>query len=360
MAKYLITQGLGVGPSLAIAFYVLFFLVPSLGAQSEYALKLLGVFSIVSFLSNGTFGINLYLVRSVSQGKLPQKFLVKFNGLFTTLFFLAVVLALCSLDFTLLSVAVIGIAVALRGILEGAEYFALSFFIKLFIGPLLIVVFIFFEGGYEIIFYLSVVFFLLALANKSVQRSQKYVSLSKVDFEFETYWPCLASFLLMSWFIFSDRVYASIIGGEFFSRTLDFEQSLKILLPINILYSFLLPRLHKINYKPTMIWALVCLSIAYAIGVSAVLAEVFNGEFGEKCILSFAILGFFLVARSVVHMTFTPSHILMFSLVLFLTDFALLSVDASLQLSAFIRFLAVGLCVGMVYRQSKYLESALK
>ena len=360
MIKYLLLQSFSVLPSLLFSFYILFFLVPSLGAQSDYALELLGIFSILSFLSNGTFGFNLYLVRSVSQGKLPQKFLIKFTRIFAILFFLAVVLAVYSLDFTLLCVAVIGIAAVVRGLLEGAEYFALSFFIKLFIGPLLILAFMVFEGGYEIIFYLSVVFILLLLANKSVQRNQKYVSLSKVDFEFETYWPCLASFLLMSWFIFSDRFYASIIGGEFFSRTLDFEQSLKILLPINILYSFLLPRLYKINYKPTMVWVLVCFSIAYAIGISALLAEIFNGEFGEKCILSFGILGFFFVARSVVHIKFTPSHIVMFLFVLSLTDFALLSADTSLQFSVFIRFLAVGLCVGVVYRQGKHLQSGLK
>ena len=360
MAKYLIKQGLGVGPSLAVAFYVLFFLVPSLGPQSEYALSLLSVFSIVSFLSNGTFGVNLYLVRSVSRGEIPNAFLVKFNRLFTILFFLAVALALLSLDFTLLSLAVIGFAVALRGVLEGAEYFALSFLIKLFIGPLLILVFIFFEGGYEIICYLSVVFFSLLLINKSFQGDQKFVSLSKVDFVFEKYWPCLASFLLMTWFIFSDRFYALLIGGEFFNRTLDFEQSLKVLLPINILYSFLLPRLHKLEYRPKLIWGVFLIIIVYAIGVSAVMAKVFDGKFLEKCVISFAILGFFMVARSVVHIRFTPLHIVFFSIVLLLTDFALLSSDASLQLSTFIRFLAVGGCVFAVYKKSREPVSALK
>lgn len=237
--------------------------------DAEQAQSLLVFITIITLFNNNNLGFSPYITRGVAKEKIGQDTL--WYILAASVFFgasMSVILIIksgLSLAFTLLIIPAIAASTIIRGVYEGQALFFQSFSIKLVLNSVVCIVFAQYWGEY---IYLSL--FLVGL-NSCVfilgyfaYRKVKSLNLPLKDpFEWNVYGSFFLMFSVGLIYFYLDRFYILnyMPNFDFVKYTVEFEQIIKLALPLNLTLVFLFPLVAKegITFKSTKAELIVCL-----------------------------------------------------------------------------------------------------
>lgn len=255
------------------SFYLFYFMLPKSIAvlDAEQAQFLMVFITIIALFNNNNLGFSPYITRGVAKGKIGQDtlcYLLAASVLFGASMSLILIIKYgLSLALTFLIIPAIAVSTIIRGVFEGQALFFQSFSIKLFLNSVVCIVFAHYWEDY---IYLSL--FLVAL-NGCVfifgyfaYRQVKSLDLPlKEPFEWDVYGSFFLMFSVGLIYFYLDRFYILnyIPDFDFVKYTVEFEQIIKLALPLNLTLVFLFPLIAKegIVIKSTKDELILCLGV---------------------------------------------------------------------------------------------------
>ena len=242
-----------------LSFYLFYFILPQVvvSLSSDQAQSLLLFVTIVTLLNNNNLGLSPYITWGVVNRNLGQ------TTLFYVLVFLIILALVTSLTMSVyygmplavvsLIIPAIAASTVIRGIYEGFSKFFQSFFIKLMLNSLLCIVCAEYWGSdLKLIPFFIILNLFTILFGLSAYKRIRSIDLQRTSpFDWRSYGSFFLMFLVGLFYFYSDRLYIlNYLPSHDFSKfVIEFEQIIKLALPLNLALVFIFPVLSKKGCK---------------------------------------------------------------------------------------------------------------
>jgi len=244
-----------------MSFYLFYFMLPGavLELGPEQAQLLMLFITIITLLNNNNLGLGPYITWGVVNRRVGKSTLI---SILVVLVILALITSLTvssrygiPLIVVSLIVPAITVSTVVRGVYEGFSDFFTSYFIKLMLNSLLCIVCAkYWESGTNLIllaFFIFLNLFVIGFLFSSFKRIKYLDYKSTLQFDWDSYGPFFLMFLVGLLYFYFDRLYILkyLPSFDFTIFVIEFEQIIKLALPLNLALVFIFPILSIKDFK---------------------------------------------------------------------------------------------------------------